>query len=1259
MKKGFKLTIASAMAVSALTPAAVALADEKTEVAATGFYTTDSFFNPEQFKDLSQSEQQELLANEELILVISGTVYFAKDAIGKSDAELEKLVITQEQFEEQYGKIGPSGYELEAEKLTVESVSAINATTVEVTFNETLTAVEASQFTIAGLQVTDAAFKPETDNKVVVLTTSNQEVQEYTLNYTAGTNESSRNFIGKASLGTVLLKTATNQYEYEIDPNQNVLPTVEIVAELSDEFPEGAEAVIEFETSFGQVVEVQTTKGGKTTFTLTPEKTLFSQTARVTGKVIEVKNDKTGETFPEFRNAAVGTINVKFNVKTTSETSDIKVYNFGTAYAEQADRIALRLEGADTADLEASVKNSPQAKIAALGNGVVAQQGLDRESLVKKELYTHLHDVLFSNISDIVDDANAAYTADELNKSDALRQAEDELNKFFNNIEAKDLRNALYADAIGVTVAPAPGQQPNYENYDLNRYEEVYKNLVNDPFKLRDLVNEISLDELDEILDYYKLLSKFIVLDNVRDVEKPQSPDEILAVESLYLEQRGNEKAVVLVLPADRSLELRDHSSRLDSQDNRHDQRKDAADIVEASQLTDNVSHQVVFLNNIEKDRYQLSGAPAFKLEDANNVNLISVTTDNMRYKVQPSVAPGVAPTPTDKTIYCPIPFSVDVEESSLGGGDETGGGVIDPTRINPYFVVSDKTLTAEDYTISDYFMKAEIANSANDRADKLGEVLVVFSESVSTKGANSVLNPANWSIDGKRLSEAAAEYDAEVHIRLVSTDVTKQLRDAVIITFTSSLDGNQVVNSELVDRFVEAYHGPDHKLEVRNITDWAGVTDTKNIVPTQTLDYDAATNAEDWSNAFTEAGSGGGGGTADPKLKHVGIEGTNAFVVRAAAQADVTQGINAQSTDTKDIVRILFSEPMQITGSNSVLNKEAYKINGQALPVEGTSINFGLKGVEGMEDSLCGVTIELPNGTLEVNNPDLNGNENIIAVSNVKGQDDAATFVTDLQLAYARDLTLVSDEAHIGYNNGLVFDRDYDYVNGFLEFNLNHVIPGTLTNVSSVEGRVYVDENGDAIKFTTEWINSPEFFTTHVNGTVAGEPGGSGEPVDKVELQSAVETANEALTNTNAEDYAEGAYETFKAAVAEAQAVLDAEASQEEVDTAVAELTAAVEAFEAAKKDEGEIVEDYTLSEVNSEAVETLIPNAVFNIIFDLADLQAKDENATADSVVTLVIEGKEPITLGFRAANNKFNKLNVQGYTQAELENAIVTVQ
>lgn len=92
-----------------LTPV-IATAQE-TKKTATGFYTTNSFTSPLQYKMLSLDNKRLLIAKKDLVFLVGNEVYFAKDALGKSDAQLEKFAKTVSEFEKEYGQLTNSGYD--------------------------------------------------------------------------------------------------------------------------------------------------------------------------------------------------------------------------------------------------------------------------------------------------------------------------------------------------------------------------------------------------------------------------------------------------------------------------------------------------------------------------------------------------------------------------------------------------------------------------------------------------------------------------------------------------------------------------------------------------------------------------------------------------------------------------------------------------------------------------------------------------------------------------------------------------------------------------------------------------------------------------------------------------------------------------------------------------------------------------------------------------------------------------------------------
>lgn len=109
MRKSLKLIIALVIATAIVLPTTFS-SNGVVLAASTGFYTENSYYSPVQFKGISKIQQGELLKRADLVLVVGGNVYFAKNAIGKSDAQLAMIAISVTNFQNQYGELSPSGY---------------------------------------------------------------------------------------------------------------------------------------------------------------------------------------------------------------------------------------------------------------------------------------------------------------------------------------------------------------------------------------------------------------------------------------------------------------------------------------------------------------------------------------------------------------------------------------------------------------------------------------------------------------------------------------------------------------------------------------------------------------------------------------------------------------------------------------------------------------------------------------------------------------------------------------------------------------------------------------------------------------------------------------------------------------------------------------------------------------------------------------------------------------------------------------------
>lgn len=107
------------------------------------------------------------------------------------------------------------------------------------------------------------------------------------------------------------------------------------------------------------------------------------------------------------------------------------------------------------------------------------------------------------------------------------------------------------------------------------------------------------------------------------------------------------------------------------------------------------------------------------------------------------------------------------------------------------------------------------------------------------------------------------------------------------------------------------------------------------------------------------------------------------------AADADNTN-------DAADIIHIIFNENMDLVSDNSVLRKANYRLNGEALPNEGTNIVRGIVGEDGLETVKNAVTIILPDGTLDEKDED-----HMITLINLKNADQDDMLNERLQIPY------------------------------------------------------------------------------------------------------------------------------------------------------------------------------------------------------------------------------------------------------------------
>ncbi|MFO7818681.1 MAG: hypothetical protein R6V17_00435 [Halanaerobacter sp.] len=157
-------------------------------------------------------------------------------------------------------------------------------------------------------------------------------------------------------------------------------------------------------------------------------------------------------------------------------------------------------------------------------------------------------------------------------------------------------------------------------------------------------------------------------------------------------------------------------------------------------------------------------------------------------------------------------------------------------------------------------------------------------------------------------------------------------------------------------------------RLVVRDITD-----DVGNAMSTETIkDIEITTAADD-------------GEEEDPEPSP-----EKPFdLIKVDAHYDVTEWLDDYNTDeedkndAKDLIHVQFNKPVALTGVASPLKKSNWRLNGEALPIEGTRIEKGILGavdgadldidddgeVEDLDQTQYAVTIILPDGYLETHN--------------------------------------------------------------------------------------------------------------------------------------------------------------------------------------------------------------------------------------------------------------------------------------------------
>lgn len=342
MKKGIKSLAAAALAISALTPVVAASAAENV---ANGVYTSTNYYTLDAFKKLSTSQKSAALTATGSVVVIGGQVFKANDILTASDSQLPSLGTSAETYTTPAGNKLVSGQPIDSTtpapgELKVESVSAINKTTVEVKFNNKVDSVKAGNFTIEGASVTSATLSA--DKKTATLKVSGLAYsKEYTL---AATNILVDGEEVEVSAVKFTTPAVSDLWDLKVEPKSSSITAngadntevkFSLVDKVTGEIDKDADNIVLVVTATrGSLANNRVTiQDGQATVLLTSEFSNSNVTSKIDAQIIEASGD-----YSELIGEVVGSATVQFK---TSDTENVDTLTLVAAESNQADRLTL------------------------------------------------------------------------------------------------------------------------------------------------------------------------------------------------------------------------------------------------------------------------------------------------------------------------------------------------------------------------------------------------------------------------------------------------------------------------------------------------------------------------------------------------------------------------------------------------------------------------------------------------------------------------------------------------------------------------------------------------------------------------------------------------------------------------------------------------------------------------------------------------------------------------------------------------------
>ncbi|MED1854616.1 sugar-binding domain protein, partial [Brevibacillus borstelensis] len=348
MNKKLVLSVLSTAVLTSMAASAMAKPSQ-------GFYVggeVDKYYSPTALLADFKAGLKEILSN------ATDTVYVNKD--GKAAnflvaAEAEKMEdvlkpATRDLFEENdYAVVGSEGEKWNPADeddwpvpgdITVESVSAINKTKVDVKFNKAVDSIKAENFAIEGATVTSATLSEDKKSVSLVVSGLNYK-SSYTLVVKdvlvdgKEIEDMSKTFTTPAVTDLWNLQVSPKAGAIKADGADNTVITFNLIDKTTGKVDTNADdVVLDLNTTQGNLAKKRAViQDGTATVVLTSEFSVKELTAKIDAQIIEASGD-----YKDLIGQVVGTATVKF---VTDDVGTVEAINLVSAESNQADRVTL------------------------------------------------------------------------------------------------------------------------------------------------------------------------------------------------------------------------------------------------------------------------------------------------------------------------------------------------------------------------------------------------------------------------------------------------------------------------------------------------------------------------------------------------------------------------------------------------------------------------------------------------------------------------------------------------------------------------------------------------------------------------------------------------------------------------------------------------------------------------------------------------------------------------------------------------------